>query len=125
LLDVSKIESGKLILRPEEFDVKSLLEDTIELISHSNESFVITLHSDLESVMLFGDKYKIEQVIVNLLTNAVRYSNDNKNIEVSLKNDNDNILISVKDYGLVLIPTILKTFFQDFTRFITRAIFPD
>jgi signal transduction histidine kinase len=35
LLDVSKIESGKLILRPEEFDVKSLLEDTIELISHS------------------------------------------------------------------------------------------
>ncbi|OJX31946.1 MAG: hypothetical protein BGO86_06390 [Chryseobacterium sp. 36-9] len=114
LLDVSKIESGKLILRPEEFDVKSLLEDTIELISHSNESFVITLHSDLESVMLFGDKYKIEQVIVNLLTNAVRYSNDNKNIEVSLKNDNDNILISVKDYGLGIDPDHFENIFSRF-----------
>jgi len=100
LLDVSKIEAGKLVLRPEEFDIKQLLHDTIELISNANEAFQLTFDSAIDSLILVGDRYKIEQVVINLLTNAIRYSEDDKRVEISLKIDGENVIVGVKDFGV-------------------------
>ncbi|MFC4163108.1 PAS domain S-box protein [Epilithonimonas zeae] len=99
LLDVSKIESGKLVLRIEKFDIHQLVEDTIDLISKANEFFEITLHSEIDSIQIEGDHYKIEQVITNLLTNAIRYSAGSKQIDVFIKAENGIAIIGVKDYG--------------------------
>lgn len=100
LLDTSKIEAGKLVLRIEEFEINQLLQDTVELISQANETFKITLHSDKNSLILSGDKYKIEQVITNLLTNAIRYCREDKTVDVFLHSENDHIIIGVKDCGV-------------------------
>lgn len=100
LLDVSKIEAGKLILRNERFDICKLIQDTIETVGQAHEYFTITFDYDSHSTVIEGDHYKLEQVITNLLTNAIRYSGVNKRVNVTLKVGIEHLTISVQDYGM-------------------------
>ncbi|SEH98120.1 PAS domain S-box-containing protein [Epilithonimonas hominis] len=100
LLDVSKIEAGKLILRIERFDICKLIQDTIETVGQAHEYFIITFDYDSHSTVIEGDHYKLEQVITNLLTNAIRYSGVNKRVNVTLKVGIEHLTISVQDYGM-------------------------
>jgi PAS domain S-box-containing protein len=100
ILDVSKIEAGKLVIKPEQFNIRQLLEDTIEMVAHTNTDFTITLHTDVDALDMIGDIQRIEQVLVNLLTNAIRYSAGSDKIMVYLDQDGNKVKIGVKDYGL-------------------------
>lgn len=116
LLDVSKIEAGKLVLKIEKFNVRTLLEDTIELIRLSENDFTITLTTDVDSLYVDGDAHRLEQVITNLLTNAIRYSTDTNLIEVFLSKENKHFKIGVKDYGLGIPSDKLNELFTRFYR---------
>jgi PAS domain S-box-containing protein len=99
LLDVSKIEAGKLQIAAEAFDIGQVLDDAIELIGYENKSHTIE-RTVAGHVTVTGDAHRIEQVIINLLTNAIRYSPGADKIEAGLTREANEVLVWVKDYGL-------------------------
>ena len=114
LLDVSKIEAGKLQLVKEAFDIRLILNDAIELIQHSHNTHEITLTTNIDSLQVYGDPHRIEQVIINLLTNAIKYSYLANKVDVTLSSTNTEVKIEVKDYGIGINP---EKFAQLFSRF--------
>lgn len=114
LLDVSKIEAGKLHLLNEEFDARTVLDDAIELVQQSYNTHQIILNTEVSHVVVTGDPNRIEQVIINLLTNAIKYSPMANMVEVVLSHTAQEVLIGVKDYGMGIDP---EKFSQLFSRF--------
>lgn len=99
LFDVSKIQSGKLLLRLETFDLAVLLEDTVDSLKQSAPNHVILLEAD-NPLLVNGDKLRLEQVLINLVNNAIKYSPDSPKIEINAINKGEEIVVSVKDYGM-------------------------
>lgn len=116
LLDVTKIESGKLPFSEERFDIRRVVEDVIELISHSNHQFQFVLNTEVDELFITGDPHRIEQVLTNLLTNAVRYSPGTDRVELLLSEEEECALIGVKDYGVGIPEDKLEEIFSRFYR---------
>jgi PAS domain S-box-containing protein len=100
LLDVSKIQSGKLILQPETVDVSSLVRDIAEDIQTISPSHEIIIQEDQPISITLADRYRLSQVLVNLLTNAIKFSPKANTIFVKIENDKDSIRVSVRDFGI-------------------------
>jgi len=100
LLDISKIQAGKLQFNLEMFDIRKVVNDAIEVIQLSTPSHQIELITEVESYLVQGDKQRIEQVVVNLLTNAVKYSPSAKKVEIYLYREEAGIRLGVKDFGI-------------------------
>ena len=100
LLDLSKIESGKLKFNKSIFSFGVMLTNAVEMIRQTYPEYKIVLKGTA-NIKLFGDEVRIEQVVVNYLTNAVKYSPDNKevHIEVALRPD-QRVSVRVKDFGI-------------------------
>lgn len=100
LLDVSKIEAGKLQITREAFDINQVLVDAIELIGYGNKSHAIKRITPTGALIVTGDAHRVEQVIINLLTNAIRYSPGANKIEVGLTREANEVIVWVKDSGI-------------------------
>lgn len=116
LLDVSKIEAGKLQLAKEMFDIRFVLNEAIELIDHSNVSATITLDTEIDSLPVYGDPQRIEQVVINFLTNAIKYSPSNSEVKVSLISTDNEVLVGVKDSGIGISEEMRSKVFSRFYR---------
>jgi PAS domain S-box-containing protein len=116
LLDVSKIEAGKLSLSVEQFNIRDITDDAIELLAHSYPQFELKLHTDIDKLIISGDPHRIEQVIINLLTNAIRYSPGSSLIELFLNQDGANVTLGIKDYGIGIAEDKIKDIFSRFYR---------
>lgn len=116
LLDVSKIEAGKLQLLREKFDIRATLDDAIELIQQSHTTHNITLNSSFDTLEIYGDPHRIEQVVINLLTNAIKYSYLANQVEVYLTGTANEVKVGIKDYGIGIAPEKLSQVFSRFYR---------
>lgn len=118
LLDVAKIESGKLYLDLEPRDLGSLLEHNVQVNKALAARKGIALRLELEASPLFADvdQPKIEQVLNNLITNAVKFSNPETTVTLSLRLEGDQALIMVSDEGLGIPPQELDNLFKPFHR---------
>jgi PAS domain S-box-containing protein len=116
LLDVSKIEAGKLQLAHESFDLINLLNDSIELIELSNTEHKITLHTSIDHLDVQGDPQRIEQVLINLMTNAIKYSPSKFEVDVSVEYADNYAKIGVKDRGIGLQKDKQEQIFSRFYR---------
>lgn len=115
LLDVSRIHSGKLQMDFTEFDFVTLLKSTVENIFLVSPQFkIITDHPS--SVVVKADKERLEQVLVNLLTNAIKYSPGKNRIDVTVKSENDKLIVTVKDYGIGIPKDKIAKIFTRFYR---------
>ncbi len=113
LLLVSKIEGGKLELHKETFDLEVFVTDIIRHFRNGHPSHDTKLTGRIAR-HVYADKGRIAQVLINLLTNAVKYSPGADAIHVNLKCVDDKCIISIKDFG----PGIEKKDQRDiFTRF--------
>jgi len=99
LLDVTKIQSGKLILNISEVNIKDLLTETIENVQFISENHSIRLVESPDYDVL-ADKQRIEQVLINLLSNAVKYSSEGNAILVRCLKFTDEIVCSIQDFGI-------------------------
>ncbi|UOE47913.1 PAS domain-containing sensor histidine kinase [Mucilaginibacter sp. SMC90] len=116
LLDVSKIEAGKLNFRDEVFNICEVISDAIDLISHANGNYQITFETSTPEFTIRGDAHRIEQVLINLLTNAIRYSPGSNRIEVYLFAEAENVKVGVKDFGLGIASEKLNHIFSRYYR---------
>lgn len=99
LLDVSKMQAGKLIFQTEEFNIDDLVSETVEIFQQLTDTHAITLQGKTGK-KVYGDKYRIEQVLNNLLTNALKYSAKADRIDVKLMESDDYVTVMVSDYGI-------------------------
>jgi signal transduction histidine kinase len=100
LLDLSKIESGKLKFNKKPFSFEGMLSDAVEMIRQTYPAYTI-VRKGTADVELFGDETRIEQVIINYLTNAVKYSPDHKEVQIEAGVESGGqVCVRVKDYGI-------------------------
>jgi signal transduction histidine kinase/CheY-like chemotaxis protein/HPt (histidine-containing phosphotransfer) domain-containing protein len=125
ILDMSKIESGKLELSLVGYDVPSLINDTVNIHTVLNDSKGIefTLHVD-ENIpsTLFGDELRIKQIINNLLSNAFKYTEKgNVSMSVSAESHNEEsfitLVLRITDTGQGMTAEQVEKLFDEFTRF--------
>lgn len=115
LLDVSKIKSGSLDLNRENFEINTLVEELVTTTRQVNPSYSIEL-SLQDKKMLYADKERIGQVLINLLTNAIKYSPDSKTIKVTVKPAGNEVSIAVQDSGIGINKTDQEKIFERFYR---------
>jgi len=99
-LDVSKIQTGKLPLLYSSFDLSELLTDVSEMMQQSHITHRIELHYGNEPINLNADHQRIEQVIINLITNAIKYAPGTDRIIITAGVVNKKIRVSVQDFGI-------------------------
>jgi signal transduction histidine kinase len=115
LLDITKIHAGKLSYTDSTFKLKDVVKEAIFHQQLMLKDRLIEFHGK-SSHLLFADKYRIGQVITNLLTNALKYSPDTKHIVVSLKDTAKSVIVSVKDFGIGIAPRDQTKIFDKFYR---------
>lgn len=115
LLDVTKIEQGKLQFVKEYFNFNDLVKDVVEEIQRTFPTHQIRLKLDTD-VELYADRDRIGQVIINLLTNAIKYSPRADNVEVNTKEVDERLQLSVRDYGVGIAAHDLDRVFERFYR---------
>ncbi len=120
ILDISKIESGKFELWPVQYDIPSLINDTVVLnvVRIGEKDIVFTLHVDenLPSV-LYGDDLRVKQIFNNLLSNAFKYTHSGVvEWRVSFERDGDDVWLvsSVRDTGIGVRPEDVQHLFLDY-----------
>lgn len=114
MLDLSKIKVGKLDMNIEDFNLLDLTESIVNDQKMSTQ-YDIIIQSTLEHFVK-GDKIRIGQVLTNLISNAVKYSPENKEVIVSLKREDHEAVVSVKDFGLGIAQDQIDKIFQPFYR---------
>ena len=116
LLDLSKIESGKLKFNKKLFEFESTLSNAIEMIRQTYPEYRI-VRMGTADIQLYGDETRIEQVIINYLTNAVKYSPDNKEIHVEATVRPDGrLFVLVRDFGIGIKKDHQSNIFSKFYR---------
>lgn len=98
LLDVTRIETGKLQLKKEAFNISHLIQETLDTLQPTTTH---TLHfKNSKIVGVAADRYRIYQVLVNLITNAIKYSPQGNKVEISLRTTASEAIIGIKDDGI-------------------------
>ncbi len=116
LLDVSKIEAGKLQFNLEHFDLRGLLKEVMETFPYTYKTHKIIFHDTIDAAYVYADKQRIEQVVNNLLTNAIKYSPNAHLVEISITPGLETVTVKVKDYGIGLKEEHKKKIFTRFYR---------
>jgi len=118
LLDTARITSGKLELRKELVDVKAMVERAVEaarsLIASSNHQLTTTFPG--EAIRVHADPVRFEQVIVNLLTNAAKYTEEDGKITLTVEREEGRVAVRVKDTGIGIAPEMLPKVFKMFSQ---------
>ncbi len=117
LLDLSRVNLGKLKMDRRRFDYSELVREIVAN-TRLTTKHTINLSIQMSNTTIIGDKERLGQVLLNLLSNAVKYSPNAKKINVLVKSENGTILTSVIDYGIGIAKEHQKKLFERFFRVI-------
>ncbi|MBM1181490.1 hybrid sensor histidine kinase/response regulator [Pseudomonas lundensis] len=116
MLDVSRIRTGKLSIRPGQFDLSRLVSTLVETFAPQISAAQSSVNLNAESpVVGLWDEFRIEQVVSNLLTNALRYGAKSP-IDVSVYVEGENAIVEVRDQGIGISEENQQRIFQQFER---------
>lgn len=99
LTNVYKLQTSKLELHKEPIDVNKMVCDVVDTFKLISDLYEIKLVGTTKK-RLVADKERLEQVLVNLISNAIKYSSESKEIVVKITDDEKNVMISVQDFGV-------------------------
>lgn len=119
VLDMAKIESGRMNLHPEKFRVHDVLQEVINICSTLASSKNLALYIEPESddnLEILADITRIRQVIINLINNAIKFTEKGQVTLQANKHSSEQILIKVKDTGLGIPASHLESIFQEFSQ---------
>jgi PAS domain S-box-containing protein len=115
LLDVTKIQSGRLEFHEEYFDFNMLVTEVVNELQLTIENHQLLTEFG-KTKKIFADRERIGQVITNLITNAVKYSPNAKNIRIATTRDTTNMTLCVTDYGIGIPKDKQEKVFEQFFR---------
>mmetsp|Transcript_9288 Transcript_9288/g.17781 ORF Transcript_9288/g.17781 Transcript_9288/m.17781 type:complete len:695 (-) Transcript_9288:22-2106(-) len=125
LLDYSQLVSAKFRLSPTPFNLRKVLNDSVELmrlIAHKKKISLSTFFDPLLPEIVFSDKNRLSQVLLNLLSNAVKFTNKKGKIEVlATLTDDFKLEVAVKDTGVGIAPKDINKLFHTFSTLETSA----
>jgi signal transduction histidine kinase len=116
LVDVRRIEEGRLELEVETFDLETLLEEQVRSFSHRSERHTIEHEPGSGALEVSADRGRIAQVIANLLGNAIKYSPDGGRVEVEAGMRLGKVRVSVRDQGMGIPEAARSRIFTKFFR---------
>lgn len=116
LLEIARIETGRLDLRLEEVDARSLAEEAVELFRPTAPQVAFELSTPRAPVPLRCDPIRVQQVLNNLISNAIKYSRDGGAVAVSVERDRSHVSFSVQDRGFGIAEAELPRLFEPFRR---------
>ncbi len=121
ILDLSKIEAGKMTIFMEPFSIRSTIDEVVAMIqpvvSRSNNTLVVTCPDDIG--MMVADVVKVRQTLFNLLSNACKFSEGGEirlDVSTMLRDSSERIVMAVKDQGIGMTPEQLGRLFQAFVQ---------
>lgn len=117
MLNVSRIESGKIEINPHVFDIQSLVSDVMSEVELKAQEKVLSIRVAYSSLpKVFADKDKVHQVLLNLLGNAIKFTPREGIIQISFVSDGDFVEVLIKDSGVGISKEDLTRLFQKFGR---------
>ena len=116
MLDLSRIEDNQLVLQKSKFNINDLVEHTVQDIKISNPNSDVKIEHKFKT-SIFADKERIEQVLVNFITNAIKYSPNSKNIDIKIFQEVEGkVSVSIRDFGIGITKAHIKKIFTRFYR---------
>jgi PAS domain S-box-containing protein len=115
LLDVSKIQAGRLVYIQEPVDLDALLREIADTMHHLHPEHTILVRGSVQT-SLVGDRDRLRQVFTNLLSNAIKYAPDARTVEVGLCASEEAVTIQVQDHGPGIPPEQRAKIFERFYR---------
>jgi two-component system cell cycle sensor histidine kinase PleC len=109
ILDMSKIEAGRMKLDLEPLDLSNILAESLRVVSGRAEDKHLTLDADIEStISVVADRRAVKQIFVNLLSNAVKFTPDDGKVTVRGQVLSDSIVLMIADTGIGIAPDSLR-----------------
>lgn len=115
LLNTNKIQAGKLKFQKEGFDLNTLVAKIILDFQHSTETHQFVKEGEINR-QVYGDPGRVEQVLANLLTNAIKYSPKANKVIIRIESDKTNAIVSVQDFGIGVAKRDQAKIFERFYR---------
>lgn len=129
ILDVSKIESGKMVLTPAVFSVDKALDRLIDIVSiqAAGKKLDLTVDRDIENPYLIADELRLNQIYINILSNAIKYTPEGGSVNVSLREKIQSggraqLTYCVADTGIGMSEEFQKNMYHMFTREVDSKI---
>lgn len=113
LLSITKMQKGQLEYRMEVFDLADLVQETIENVQGTTQTHDLLLQETV-AASVYGDRDRIGQVLINLLTNAIKYSEGTDRVIVRIAVHEGNIVVSVQDFGIGIAQENQQKIFEQF-----------
>lgn len=110
LLDMSRIQTGKLHFDKQQFRLDELIKETAEILQKTTTQHVFSFKG--EKLLVNADRFRVYQVITNLITNAIKYSPEGKRIKITVKKSNSKAVVSVTDEGIGISKEQQKKIFE-------------
>ncbi|MGB0748591.1 MAG: ATP-binding protein [Magnetospiraceae bacterium] len=122
ILDMSKIESGDMLITPEPFDLEGLVRETVTLATAHNYEPGIIIDNKVRGIALQADRLRLKQVMLNLLSNAMKFGQD-RPIRVSIDATPTMACVTVMDEGIGLSAEDINIALQPFGQAMTNAFY--
>ena len=119
VLDMAKIEAGRMNLNPEKFHVHEVVDEVISITSTlaSEKNISLFPHEETDQeVEVFADRTRLRQVLINLVNNSIKFTEKGKIYVKVSPMEGARVLIAVKDTGIGIPPEKLESVFQEFTQ---------
>ncbi|MBR4462941.1 MAG: response regulator [Erysipelotrichaceae bacterium] len=131
ILDISKVESGKLKLSPMKFSIVETVENLVNIsqpmIKEKNIEF--SFHVDqMEKEYLYTDQLRLNQIYINILSNAIKYTEPGGHVSVDMREEESaepdcvRLIYTVSDTGIGMSPEFMETMYQPFSRQIDSRV---
>jgi signal transduction histidine kinase len=116
ILDLSKVEAGKMVPEPSTFWVGSALEDTLAMVRERAAVHAITVTVEVadDVMMIVTDERRFKQVVLNLLSNAVKFTPDGGSVSIRAFRDGNELTVTVTDTGIGVPPEDQERIFESF-----------
>jgi PAS domain S-box-containing protein len=113
LLDLSKMQTGQLAYREERFEMDALVQEIMENVQETTQTHHLQFIGQSQAQVL-GDRDRIGQVLINLLTNAIKYSPQADSVLLRVARDTNRVLVSVQDFGIGIADEYQQKVFERF-----------
>jgi GAF domain-containing protein/HAMP domain-containing protein len=116
ILDLSKVEAGRMELEPSTFEIAEALANAMTLVRERAQRHGILLGQQVDGKLseITADERKFKQILLNLLSNAVKFTPDGGRIDVLARRENGDAVISVRDTGIGIAPEDQAAVFEEF-----------